>query len=314
MKKVFKILLSGFILIGAYSYSQWVSVTSGTSNFLSSVFVVNSGTAFTCGISGTVLRTTNAGLNWTSVTQPTSGTVNSLSFPSDGNGITGWAAANDGFYKTTNSGVNWTSQLSGGNYTAVWFINLNTGIVIRSSPSSQIQYTSNGGASFQDINFTTRTDLVGTDVAMLSTAIWYVLARKNTNDSSFVFKSTNGGSSFILTLPVVSIHNKLAFIDPNTGILAGNNGALRRTTDGGNNWTVINTGTSLSLFSSSFINSNTGYVVGSGGLILKSTNAGANWFSQTSGTTQSLFGVSGTSDESIVIACGSNGTILRTTN
>lgn len=65
-------------------------------------------------------------------------------------------------------------------------------------------------------------------------------------------------------------------------------GALRKSTDGGANWTTQTPGTSAMLFKLFFLNPSQGYVVGDLGTLLKTTDGGATWLPQNSGTTQLL--------------------------
>ncbi|KUK49012.1 MAG: hypothetical protein XD74_0394 [Actinobacteria bacterium 66_15] len=81
------------------------------------------------------------------------------------------------------------------------------------------------------------------------------------------------------------------FIDENTGWMAGANGTLRKTTNGGESWFALTPGTSVWLSGVFFLDESTGWVVGDGGTILKSTDGGTTWAAQTSGTTKNLWGV-----------------------
>ncbi|MFU8843309.1 MAG: YCF48-related protein [Bacteroidales bacterium] len=74
------------------------------------------------------------------------------------------------------------------------------------------------------------------------------------------------------------------FINNTTGWCVGNAGTLLKTTDGGNSWTTIFTGTGKTLYDICLID-DIGWIVGGnygslenpGGIILKSTNGGQNW-------------------------------------
>jgi len=67
------------------------------------------------------------------------------------------------------------------------------------------------------------------------------------------------------------------FSDQSTGFIVGNNGIIFRTTDGGNIWDYLPSGTNNDLHSIYFINSDTGFVCGSSGTVLKTMNAGNSW-------------------------------------
>src|SRR5688572_13328870 len=79
--------------------------------------------------------------------------------------------------------------------------------------------------------------------------------------------------------------NDMSFIDNNTGLAVGGNGAIARTTDGGRNWQYIsfkfinsaNTVALAQLNDVHFVTPSVVYAVGSSGLMIKSTDGGLNW-------------------------------------
>jgi len=75
----------------------------------------------------------------------------------------------------------------------------------------------------------------------------------------------------------------VSFANPNTGFAIGDCGMIRKTTNGGWNWTILNTGSINNVSGISFPDENTGYTAGNPGTILKSTNGGINWISLNSG-------------------------------
>ncbi|MBK6914154.1 MAG: T9SS type A sorting domain-containing protein [Ignavibacteriales bacterium] len=79
------------------------------------------------------------------------------------------------------------------------------------------------------------------------------------------------------------------FVNKDTGYSVGSGGFIRKTTNGGENWGVQNSGTGNNLLSVHFINSDTGWAVGQYNTIRKTTDGGASWFSQQI-ESMSLFG------------------------
>ncbi len=65
--------------------------------------------------------------------------------------------------------------------------------------------------------------------------------------------------------PLYSVY----FTDEDTGYVAGVGGTIIKTTDAGESWTILSSGTTNSLYSIYFTDANTGYAVGVGGTILK---------------------------------------------
>ncbi|MBK6345014.1 MAG: T9SS type A sorting domain-containing protein [Bacteroidales bacterium] len=77
------------------------------------------------------------------------------------------------------------------------------------------------------------------------------------------------------TLSSANALNSITFIDDMIGFIAGNGGTILKTTDGGNTWTKINTGTNKNLTSICFTDDSTGYAFGQ--CSIKTTNGGKTW-------------------------------------
>ncbi|MBK7174255.1 MAG: hypothetical protein IPH84_13705 [Bacteroidales bacterium] len=76
----------------------------------------------------------------------------------------------------------------------------------------------------------------------------------------------------------------VVFPDANTGYAVGTRGTIIKSSDGGNNWSVLTSGTTFGLNAVYFIDSNTGFAVGDGGTILKTINGGLSWLPLTACT------------------------------
>jgi photosystem II stability/assembly factor-like uncharacterized protein len=89
--------------------------------------------------------------------------------------------------------------------------------------------------------------------------------------------------------------NAVRFLDENTGYIVGQNGALHRTSDGGETWELVD---SLGIedkphFSEiEFVDSLYGWIVGENGTILHTSNAGETWVRQDCGVRAFLTSVS----------------------
>jgi len=107
--------------------------------------------------------------------------------------------------------------------------------------------------------------------------------------------------------------NAVNAVDQNVVWVAGENGIVLKTTNGGANWTVMKL-TDRHLYDISALNDNVAWVVGQGGLILKTSDGGVTWNRQAAGITQNdLKGVHSI-DVNIAWAVGEGGVILKTTN
>ncbi len=103
------------------------------------------------------------------------------------------------------------------------------------------------------------------------------------------------------------------FINDNTGWIAGSEGLIKKTSNGGIDWALQNSGTKLTLKSIQFINPTSGWLIGENGLILKSTDGGQTWVQQNSNTSESLNDLHFYNLNTGYIV-GTNGIILKTTD
>ncbi|MCI0450328.1 MAG: YCF48-related protein [Chlorobi bacterium] len=105
---------------------------------------------------------------------------------------------------------------------------------------------------------------------------------------------------------------KVSFPSSNTGNTVGLSGTIRRTTNGGENWTVQQSLPNEDLFAVYFLNDLTGYLAGDGSKVAKTTNGGLNWINLVP-IPQLYFGINFL-NENTGFMCGNGGYIIRTTN
>ena len=87
-----------------------------------------------------------------------------------------------------------------------------------------------------------------------------------------------------------------------------------KTTNTGNTWEEINSGTYFQLNSIKFIDFTNGYVVGNSGLILYSSDAGSTWNKMRGSVATTFLYDLDFPDLNTGFICGGYGTILKTTN
>lgn len=312
MKIISKFLLIIFTISLSHnlSLSQWVQTTSGTSSFLTSIQCISNTTNYAAGFGGTVLKSTNSGQSWQTLTSPSASNINKIFFPPTGSATTGWVATT-GVYKSTNGGINWVQQLTSGSFSDLAFIDLNTGFAVRTTIVSK---TTNGGTNFTNISYTANTAINASKIKHVIGQTVMVLGVDNANDTTFVFRSTNLGDTWTQIFKTPGVFFDMNFVNSSTGIMCGDNGLTKRTTNGGTSWNTVTTPESNDLLGIHFASSSIVYMVGSGGIILKSTNAGVNWFSQTCPVTSNLRAINVFPADDNGIIVGASGTVLRTTN
>ncbi|MCB9252913.1 MAG: VCBS repeat-containing protein [Flavobacteriales bacterium] len=106
--------------------------------------------------------------------------------------------------------------------------------------------------------------------------------------------------------------NSGSFFNGSVGCISGSGGRVYGTSNGGNTWTLINTGVNNILTGIRLIG-NAAFITGSNGLICVSYNGGLNWTPFTTNTSETFYGLSFT-NASYGFAVGGNGTICRYTS
>jgi len=112
--------------------AQWVVQNSGITANLYDVKFINSNTGWTLGDGGKVLKTTDGGINWLIIPNPSiiGGGILSAIYPVDSL-YCYVAGGHDVILKTTNGGANWieisNGNPNGGIYNEVHFLNRDTG-------------------------------------------------------------------------------------------------------------------------------------------------------------------------------------------
>jgi hypothetical protein len=126
-------------------------------------------------------------------------------------------------------------------------------------------------------------------------------------------RTTDGGDTGALSWESINVGLPYGFLSvralsEKVIVIASDYGHVFRSTDAGNSWEETYNG--LGLLALSFADSNIGYAVGDKGAILRTTTGGKTWMKEDSPISSVLYGVHAISD-SIAIAVGENGTILR---
>jgi photosystem II stability/assembly factor-like uncharacterized protein len=104
-------------------------------------------------------------------------------------------------------------------------------------------------------------------------------------------------------LPQINTLNEVSFFDELNGIAVGNEGSIIRTTDGGNIWAVVKSGTTNQLNAVCYLDQNTCIAVGESGLILKSTDSGLLWKTQNCNLTDEINAITFVDDKNGWLVC-----------
>ena len=317
MSKIGSIHLS-FLLVFFSSLSvfgQWSPVASGTTSTLNGAVLLDSGTGFVVGDTGTILKSTDAGATWTPLTSGTSATLHGVYFLDLNEGV---AVGDSGtILRTTDGGAAWQSVTSGVVDT-LRSVSFNGTNGICGGDSQDILYSTDSGASWQ----ISQSGFFGggfPGAQMLNATNGFV-AGQNSIFQAFVGNTTDGGVSWNFQPFYFDGNeggcNDVFFFDQTIGLVSGSvfdgRGAIARTTDAGTNWSTLFFDQFIEGFA--FPTATSGFAVGVGGRILHTTDSGTSWTEQTSGSTANLHDVSFASDALTGIAVGDGGVILRTTS
>ncbi|MBI5403051.1 MAG: T9SS type A sorting domain-containing protein [Ignavibacteriae bacterium] len=264
---------------------NWNSVNSNTTKILRYICFINSTTGFATGDSSIIIKTTNAGNDWfISYASNSKASVHSIYFINQNTGFAYRDTCNF-LLKTTNAGENWfsvsTDLMRGSYLQSLYFFNENTGFYF----GGNIFKTTNGG-----INWFLK------DVSPYEVRCLYFFDQNTGIASGYlgnILKTTDSGESWIFQSQILCTVNGINFLDSLNGYLLGAGGCyIYKTTDKGNNWTVLQNSAGYGNYTSfDFPDINTGYILDAQTKIIKTTNAGLNWYYISSGTRKPLYSI-----------------------
>jgi photosystem II stability/assembly factor-like uncharacterized protein len=244
----FSILLSA----GTFSQVYWLEQSSPTQKNLTKTLFVDSLYGWVIGDSGTVLNTTNGGMNWS--TQPSgvhSSELQDLTFISR---TTGWILSFDSTYKsfyikTTNSGLSWVKTYYPDTTTilkTIFFTNASTGFV--SGFLGNIYRTTNGGTNWENCYIDTTSCLYlfpKNDIYFINSQTGYACGGVLDLQGIFL-KTTNAGNSWFSMCVAAEPLNKIMYLGNNRLALMGGDydlgSILAVSSNGGSNWAYEQTG------------------------------------------------------------------------
>ena len=138
---------------------------------------------------------------------------------------------------------------------------------------------------------------------------------KNLNEEKrklFPLQSTGVWTELNPNVPRVD-YLGIQFVNKDTGWAVGDLGALIKSTDGGQSWTVSETNTTTPMLKVRSYNGQVVIASGFGGLILRSTDGGETFTQVTSGVTGDLWGLQMIND-TLGWACGTANSLVKTTD
>lgn len=317
MKKIFYFISIYIFLFQTISaQSGWVVQSSGTSEYLQSVFFIDQNNGWIAGLMGVLLKTTDSGTNWIIQNSGTTEGLNSVFFI---NQTVGWVVGSNGIIKkTTDSGNSWLTQYTNDSFVlkCVKFIDENIGWAVGfgyQGFNGITVKTTNGGVTWYS-QYIPNCAFMSVDFSDTLNGWIAGIADAGGIGESAVFKTTNGGTDWSFqTFGIFATLHSICFVDQYNGWFCGEGAVIFHTTDGGDNWNFQSSGTSGHLYSIHFVDQNFGWAVGTAGLIIKTTDGGLNWENnsiQPQYYLESVYFV----NQNIGWAVGNDGAIFNTTN
>ncbi len=269
------------------------------------------------GFGGTIVKTTNGGLNWISSFTTSDAAITSI-WGTDASTI--YAVETNGkVLKTTNGGSNWSeSAIVVGIYMYnVSFLNSNTGFIC--GGAGKIYRTTNAGANWDSVG-SGQENWSLFQVKIVSATEIYAIG-----DPQFLYKSTDVGLTW-QAIPINVTGPAITFIwysldkIGSTLVMTGDYGIVAKSTDGGVTWSSNNylLSTSLMFDVQTLPGSPKVWIVGrpfasTTKQIFYSSNAGENWITYDLGITGDFFAISMVNELTGYIS-GQNSKVLKTTN
>jgi photosystem II stability/assembly factor-like uncharacterized protein len=271
--RILKISLLVFILsitISAQETGWFWQNPLPQGNFLTDLTFVDSLNGWAVGYFGTVLKTSNGGINWQSVDRSFDNYLRKVSFVNTQNGWVMDYYSN--VFRTTDGGISWDHLSLITNFgTIIDFKMVNDTIGFACGSDSNLYKTINGGMSWE---------LLQTPFYISLGAIEFVNQNLGWTGgySPYILKTTNGGITWsYFSLPIDCVFS-INFNNSNLGCLSGvlgNQGVVFITADGGNNWILRFVGSSVA--NAYFSNLQIGWANNWDGTLYKTINGGSSW-------------------------------------
>lgn len=334
MKKNILLLLASFLTVNLiYSQGGWVLQYSSSKVIFGIDFIdVNTGIAV--GNGGLILKTTNQGMNWISITAPdTTKTLTTIKYLDNLRIIIGGFQT---IVKSSDGGNSWSSIVIPPNITDMDIL----GNKVLLCGNNKVINSTNGGDNWSEQTIPSVLPapfLYSLKGLCFSDSITCYLVTEEIQafpsiSAGRILKSTNAGTNWYTIFTTYgppgtgdNVFFDIFFINQNYGYASGK-ADLYYTTNAGVNWIDISVNSHVYTERILFLNSGTGYNIGAyppidglNGVVKKTTDSGLTWYTQLSvhaGNYQSRFYGISFANINTGWVCGhiGGGVIYRTTN
>ena len=289
----------------------WQLVYDKGFNWFNAVSFYDSDHGMVVGGRGQIVQTSDAGVTWNDLSIRTSADFYAVDYVSGekayvAGGVWGEKTV---IYKTIDAGANWVNVAPDGwmNMYGIKFFDENNGIA--GGDSGYILSTDDGGQSWQSSRFAScemfNTAFFLPDQSWVAAGSGGVIVKKSSGEDSGHYVSEGFNDEL----------NSIVFPKPDVGFAIGTHqvGQIYKTTNGGLDWTPINTG-GTRLQSCFFTNQNNGYIVGDEGKVVMTRDGGETWTTKIIGSDDILLFDVYFPDENTGYAVGRRGLIFKTSD
>lgn len=257
---------------------NWTVQNSGTTATLYSVSTVDANVAWAAGTTGTVIKTTNGGANWTTVTSPRAVDAHVICGVSATKALVATNGTSDAkIHLTTDGGLTWTdvfTQAGGFINVIIMFDDMNG--LAEGDPVGgnwTLLKTTDGGFTWTSAATVPQ---AGSEYGWNNSGwnvgnnVWF-----GTNNSR-VYKSTDRGATWSFAPTTVLNSYSVAFGDAQKGIVGSATGTANRSSDGGNSWASISTPATGNILGMTTVGGNEFWFT-AGTSVYYTSNHGTNW-------------------------------------
>lgn len=287
------------LLVPSLLTAQWVDISTGMADELEAIVVLDAQTYLASGDAG-AYRTTDGGATWALVPGLWEDGVRDF-LRLDAQTLLG---AGDGFVlRSTNNGTSWTSV------PAPAPDDLHA---LARSGSTVVGVGRDGGiVRSNDLGLTWALQPSGTTERLFCAWAFSPTEMLAAGEGGIALRTTNGSTWTPITLPVTDEWLGLQFFPsaPEIGLFVGEEGTVLRSTDGGDTWAPVSTGSTMGLTALVITASGEAIATGLTGAAIRSLDQGQTWTVMSSPVTTELGGIDAMAGT--VVACGMGGTVLK---
>ncbi len=205
--------------------AQWIEQNSGTTESLGDVFCISADTVVVIGSNGTILRTSDGGNHWNSVTNPATEHLFRVKFIDTQTGfITG---LNGTLLKSNDAGQTWQSLNTGTTEGLSALSCVSNDTIYIAGTHGYVSKTTDGGQTWNDISIPNVQDKYIIRMQFIGTTGYVVLSD---NYNADLFKTTDDGLSWVKMTNYSNV-NDFVMLNNNTGYISVSN-EIKYTNDG----------------------------------------------------------------------------------